>query len=447
MDIKSTKILDNLSFESIFQLDGKVQSIDVISAYTDTDFINKILDYILENGNKVDKPHFSIYLDYHSSGYSSNHDVRSELNEASKKLANYFDTESGVYLVNEGQLFHSKCIVSQSRTSINLILGSINSTNYGFFKNEEMAICGQATKGGNSIINRLANQVWAYMSKISPRKVGSGKFNIKPSSLRQVLLGGEMYYEQKDNNPFNFPLNLPNEIRDINQEINSLLGAKINNSISVELIITKTQKLNKLLKRKSNSNSSWKKYCIETCYGFWAPTDDREKIKNIIKGKLKVRSPYYKSLFDVIHNHKIDIRNQFSLVAKDIEIYVSQKNLEDESGKKILWRCEDILTAWDDWYERLEEKLNLEKFCERIIVGVISASVPNVWSDKINAIDFEESFAESLHYYCIKGQVSSNKHAARSFFNKYPLDVKKFSRNYKSSELVEMISSAIIAAA
>lgn len=68
--------------------------------------------------------------------------------------------------------------------------------------------------------------------------------------LRQVLLDGAMYYEQKDNKPFSFTLELPKEIRDIEQEINPLLGAKINNSISVENIITETVELKTHLKKR-----------------------------------------------------------------------------------------------------------------------------------------------------------------------------------------------------
>ena len=107
MEIKSTKILQTLSVESIFQLEGKVLSVVVISAYTDTAFIEKIIHYILERGNKVDKPHFSIYLDCHASGYSSNEATRDELNKIVSTLSNKFDPDSGIFLVKSGNLFHS----------------------------------------------------------------------------------------------------------------------------------------------------------------------------------------------------------------------------------------------------------------------------------------------------------------------------------------------------
>lgn len=359
MEIKSTKIFKTLSIESIFQLEGKVRSVDVISAYTDIDFINKILDYILENGNKVDKPHFSIHLDYHASGYSSNKDVRTELDKIAKTVKNKFYNKSGVYLVKTGQLFHSKCIISKSRTSINLLIGSINFTDYGFSKNEEMVLSGQALEGGSSYVNRLVNQIWDYIEQIPSEQVGCGEFNIKPLSLRQVLLDGEMYYEQKENDPFGFPLNIPDKILDINQGINRLLSAKINNTISLEHIIFETKELNNLLSSKANSKLSWKKFCIETCYGFWAPTDERENIANVIKEKLKIRSPYYESLFNVINNHKNSIRKQIKQVAQDIEKYVTRKNIRDDNGDSILWSGEETLDAWDDWYDRLEDKLKL----------------------------------------------------------------------------------------
>lgn len=443
MEIKSTKILQTLSLESIFQLDGKVLSVVVISAYTDTAFIKKIIHYILEHRNKVGKPHFSIYLDYHASSYSSNQSIKKELDKIVSILTSKFDSDSGVYLVKAGYLFHSKCIITQSRSSINLLLGSINFTENGFSQNEELALNGQALEGGNSHVNQLVNQIWGYIGNLSAVRIGFDEIKSKPLSLRQVLLDGEMYYEQKENDPFGFVLNIPDEIRDINQEIHPLLGAKINNTISLEHIVTNTDQLTKTLSEKSSSKASWKKFCIETCYGFWAPVYERENIKKVINEKLKVRSPYYKSLFEVISVHKKDIKTQFSTVANDIERYVAQQANINANGNSLVWSANDALTAWDEWYERLEEKLESDEFRQRIIVGIIPASVPNVWSDKLSATDFEESFAESLQYYCIKGQIASGKYAAKAFISKYRLLERDIVKCNNMKDLVEVLDTAL----
>lgn len=443
MEIKSTKILNNLDVDSIFQIDGKVLSIVVISAYTDTAFIEKIIHRILNHGNKVGKPHFSIYLDYFASGYSSNKSTREKIDDIVSMLKEKFNSESGVYLVKNNSLFHSKCIVVQSRQSISLFLGSLNFTENGFSVNEELVLNGKSSCGGNSHVNQLVNQIRGYINKVSTIKIGSDNIDIKPLTLRQVLLDGEMYYEQKESDPFSFALNIPDEIRDINQKINPLLGAKINNTISLEHIVMNTRELKKLLAPKKSINTSWKRFCIETCYGFWSPIDDRKNLKEVIDKKFETRSPYYDSLFNVIENNKNEIRNKFSVVALDIEKYITDQKRIDQTSTPLAWRCDDALVAWDKWYERLVGKLKSFEFKKRIIVGIISAPVPNVWSDKVSAIEFEESFAENLQYYCIKGQVASGKYAARVFIKKYGLNGKVITNCDEIKELVNIINKAL----
>ena len=429
--------------DSIFQLEGKVTSVVVISAYTDTSYIKKCISYIRKHRNKVNTPHFSIYLDFHSSGYSSNKDVRKELDDIVSTLSKNFDEESGVYLVKSGNIFHSKCIIAESRSSINLLIGSINFTENGFSKNEEIVVNGQAVVGGSSYTNQLVNQTWDYIDKIESFKIGSDKIEIKPLSLRQVLLAGEMYHEEKENDPFGFPLNIPDEIRDVDQDINPLLGARITNTISLEHIVSNTDHLKKMAPKKVKSTMSWKKFCILTSYGFWAPISERKNIEDVINYKLKLRTPYYNSLFRVIREKKRILRQEFAKVANDIEKHVDKEKKVDVNGLLVVWNRKEALSSWNEWYERLEGKLELEDFRQRIIVGIIPAPVPNVWSDKISSTDFEESFARNLQYLCMKGQIASGKHAAKSFIEEYSLNEEDITECDSVSKLVKFLNSAL----
>jgi hypothetical protein len=132
MEIKSTLTLKNFSQDDIFPIEGKVNSMQIVSAYTDPDLIIKTLRYILKNGNQIDTPHFSIYLDYYSSRITTSDQIREQMLEVSELIRKKCDEESGVYLVKGGALFHSKFIISKSRNSMRLLLGSINFTSKGF---------------------------------------------------------------------------------------------------------------------------------------------------------------------------------------------------------------------------------------------------------------------------------------------------------------------------
>lgn len=153
----------NLSKNTIFRLDGKVSSVDIISAYTDPKFLLDLMNTILNEGNQVDIPHMAIFLDLYESRYISNTEVRKTIDEITQNLEKYFDDSSGIYLVNIGKIFHSKCIISKSRSSANMILGSINATYAGFTKNEEIAICGKSIIGSRSQLNRMIDQVYDYI--------------------------------------------------------------------------------------------------------------------------------------------------------------------------------------------------------------------------------------------------------------------------------------------
>ncbi len=394
MEIKSTLTLKNFTQDDIFPIEGKVNSMQIVSAYTDPDLIIKTLRYILKNGNQIDTPHFSIYLDYYSSRITTSDQIREQMLEVSELIRKKCDEESGVYLVKGGALFHSKFIISKSRNSMRLLLGSINFTSKGFNNNEEIAIVGDCDYNGQSYINKLIDQLKAYLDKLDCTQLKKSLKINKPLNLRQVLLSGSMYYELKEADPLRFKLCLPEEIREVEVNLDPMLDANLTDSISLVTLITSPVGhgglgLNVDTDQKRNQKSHWKRWCAETCYGYWNPVEFRDNLENVLQKRKNERKPYYNNLFKIIRTKDTELQNSFMKFRGRI------------AEKVPLWKYADrsaALISWKKWYKNMLCKLDNESFTDRLITGIENAPTPDVWSDPTTAQELEDSFCESILY-------------------------------------------------
>ena len=54
--------------------------------------------------------------------------------------------------------------------------------------------------------------------------------------------------------------------------------------------------------------SFWKRFCIETCYGFWNPDHLKEDLQDTLNNRIKERTPHFEEIKRILHEEDAKIR-------------------------------------------------------------------------------------------------------------------------------------------
>jgi hypothetical protein len=377
--------------------------------------------------------------------------MKRSMDSLGKKLQEKGDIGSGIWLVKIGALFHAKAVVIETNTNIVCMVGSLNMTTKAFSRNEELVLLGQADSGSKASDTKIAQWIAGeYCAKLEARsiKVPFADEAITQDSLQSLMLSGRMFHEVKESDPFRFTIGLPEEFLKINQNIHPLMKAELRDSISIESIITGRSDedgLEKILARAvdDGSRARWKKYCLETCYGYWCPDSLRDEAETAKDSRKQSRQPKFEGddknegLFSIIENQQDDITNRFLDILQNLNTQIVTRGITDTK-----WNVETVRGRWNNWYELLKEKLKNKDIRDRIISGVHSAPVPNVWSDPITSREFESSFIEGLQFAFSKGEVTQFKKVIRTLKDAYHLDA-DIIRDGKLTDILQHLDERI----
>lgn len=409
MELQSSRLAKNVSnnIDELLTIDGRVRSIIAISAYTDIQTIKELVSFARRAADARTPIVLRIYTDYSASGFTTNLDIANALRRCALRIRRFCDPDSGIYLVRTGGLFHSKCFLVQGNREQRLIVGSMNATHKGLTENEELIVNGVSRIGARNHITRMVSWIEREyiprLNRCSTRITKDAVIYRYPTTMRQLLLDGWLYYEIKEQDPFRFTLNLPEEILHSRATLHPMLPAMTVDAVSVVDLITGNPVdggLGYQFRRNRGQNrESWRRYCIETCYGFWSPSLYDEDITQILDNRREAREPYYSDLKEYLERNEDTITEHFKLFSDAIE-----KKIKGDFYQ-INWDAYHngrLIETWERWYDRMLRKLNNEDHYKRIVLGVTRASVPDVWSDPIATDEFEDSFLESLKYYWSK---------------------------------------------
>ena len=429
--LKSLNLLkedEAASIASIFHVAGAVRTVVAISAYVDIATIDAIVDFVRDSRDNRGKPTLKIYTDYSASNYTTLPERNAELQRCTARIAKFCSAASGIYLVRTGSLFHTKLYLIRSNREQKLILGSMNATENGLNKNEELVLVGESGLGSHSQIGQLAtwvlDQYLPRLEEVSDRIAKDDEIYHFPTSMRQLLMDGWLYYERREQDPFRFSLRLPEELLDLDSSIHPLLPARLVDGISVMTLMeapVSSGGLGAKLPAKGSRRQSWKRFCVETCYGHWSPNVFDEDLTDVLEERAKARRPYFETARTILKRKKNELRSLFESFCKDLKRQI------DENYPELSWQAfeDGILSkAWVDWYDRLLAKLDNPEQFDRIVSGLTWTAVPDVWNDPVAKDELEASFFDSLKYYWSKSyakrtsclpaaRIAANLHADR----------------------------------
>lgn len=399
VSLKSNK--NRLSLNELLGVQGALRSVTAISAYIDIESIKQLFKFVNGKADSRGRPTLKVFIDSSSSRFYSDRVVQKDLISLQESIEDSCAEGSGIYLVKYGKLFHSKIYLVESNKKGRLIIGSMNLTQKGIYENEEVILIGDYSLNSREICSSLSNSVKEYSCNLEEnailvKKGAKGRY---PSCMRQFLLDGMIYYEVKEQSPFRFKLCLPETILKQQADIDPLLESNVTDTVSVERLIPGGAFFEESdLTSQDKSRVSWKRFCVETCYGFWSPSLLQKEIASALNKRKEGRQPYYDNICLTLKDRKDEIRESFVDLCIRIQRYLCGIGVMDwKYGKR-----DDAIAAWDKWFDSLVVKLENEKFYERLVVGVASVPVPDVWSDPLSSEELESSFYESILYYWSK---------------------------------------------
>jgi hypothetical protein len=389
------------SFPQLFAFKKNVNTVIAISAYVDIDSIDQLIEFVKEKCFKRSLPSLRFFIDRSSSHFFSDLDTRNALIERDENIRTFCNDNSGIYLVRLGALFHTKAYLIEGRDSGKVFFGSLNLTSKGITSNEELVVSDEFNVDGRSYGSRLADWVKKYADGLHVNSVrinDAAQHGLRSSvsCMRQMLLDGTIWYEQKEQKPFGFSLHLPEDVANQQANIDPLLDASVTDSISIERLITavKPHGLEIALPPLRNTKSLWKKYCIETCYGYWNPECLQKELSDEIHKRKISRKPYYDMILECIQKDRQELLGSFLQLQGRIQRYFLQSGV---NGWKYA-NQKDAEVAWNIWLDRVLDKVGNPDYYDRLVLGISSVPTPDVWNDPLSAGEFEESFCESLLY-------------------------------------------------
>ena len=395
-EMKLVSIPDATSpnFGKLLALPGKkLRRIWAISPYYDNKSIGQLITYMDKQGSKEAELELIVVLDELQ---TRDDDELRTLDECIREK--FSSCYSGIYLFPSGKLFHSKGYLVESLTDGKCAVGSLNLTQRGLTSNEELLAVFHYDKKSGSMARKFAEEFEAYVNKrwdalsllppIEAEKKEEFR-NFLPS--RAFFIAGKLYHDSNEAKPFSFKLHLPDAFRKSpNFSPIPELEAKLSDYLDMRKFLE--------LKPDSRSSSHWKRYCLQTCYGYWGSDFHKKDIEE--EREKKNRAEYYKETFCTLEKNYKELRCK---LLERCEKVASEMKSDPNVGKKWTFLSEDgqdldkdkLSNACESWFRRLMGK---KEFIPRLCGYARPVNMPNVWEDEDAVRDFEDSFNESFNY-------------------------------------------------
>ncbi len=410
--------------QDVFNLERKISKAIIVSAYTDLSAISDLVEILKTKNYSGEKITLQIYLDKGASRYKTENKVRFQDIMKDINDNNIFCKNSGIFLVTSGALFHSKCYIFESRANCHIYIGSLNFTYSGMRKNEEVLMHGEYKISSQAIISNFAKNIkenYINVLRNNSFLVNDLIENMATySSIREFMLDARLYYEYKESDIFSLPLNLPAELREVtdNAVKHELQEAKYNNNVSIKKALI-ALKLISDVKKEKKEKSMWKKYCIQTCYGYWVPNIFVKHVEYELEKKTDKQG-----LLEYI---KEQLSSNKNIVIEYVSNFIDKYYVE--KAKNGDYRGDDEVTSWcKEWedteyrnekigakIDKILAQLENDEICKRLASGVDYTNMIDLWSQN-DEDEFYRTFSLSIQY-IIDKEKYTNQNTSNAVIN------------------------------
>lgn len=404
MQLVSIPDEDFPDFNALLSLEPKLRlrRIWAISAYYDHESIKQLIRYMKDHGAVNANLELIIVLDRRAR-------IDEDIKKLDKKIRRKFgSSSSGIYLSSSGELFHSKGYLVESQKIGKCAVGSLNLTHKGLTKNKELLASCDYRINSKSYTSKFAKNFKEYVKEIlSDKDTYRASEAIRVSSRinrRDFFIEDRLYYEANEIGPFGFKLSLPDDVRTGPSIIIPDLEAKTSDVLDVRNLID--LELEQIKRKEKKSKNLWKRYCFQTCYGYWAPECHFEDIKIEIE-KNEDLVEIYENTFCALEEKSEELWSELLKRCRILAPKVGNnwKFLSEDS--QVLDE-EKLGQKWSAWFCNLMRKKRDKLFISRLCRDIQSVKMPDIWADGEAVKDFEDSFKQSFCYESNKNK-SNNK--------------------------------------
>jgi hypothetical protein len=403
-------------FQKTLQANGQIRRIEIATAYIDIEILVDLLDLIIERGDRRSGVKVRIFLDYQSACKLADELSLEETKKGknllkalkSTRLANKYGQDHDIRLraVQLGTLFHSKAFALETNTHSASCVGSVNFTSRGFITNEEIAITETIEKSRLKKSKNLTIQVLDYFDKtleqypknvlIPFEAIVEKRPTLKSTDFRELFLEGKLWYEDKEITPFTFPLDLPEKYRIRDAEIQGIsiphIESKLGNGLNVLKLINLDEKREDRARK-----SRWRrKYCLQTCLGLWAPNSWTPYIDEALEEKTEKKRAWFDSVVGYFNQNRDEVTSSICSAYSetwDQILRISDVNIKNHQTQV------DLHKKAKDWVDKTCSRLNTDSFRQRVLTGISSVDMPDLWGgNQSDAKKFESSFFEQFEY-------------------------------------------------
>ena len=218
------------TIEALLDVPGKLRAAKVATAYIDAAALWTFLNYVAGKADGRSGADVDLFIERNSAVRLCAELMDKDADKEGKRLRKALERglfgaiRLSIYAVQTGPLFHSKAIYVRTNSHHRVAVGSLNLTANGLSRNEELVVTASEELDRNTLRGRFVEKVQSYISedhftKINGHVVPIAKIMANAlsgrdvSNLRDVLLGGVIWYERKEVEAFAFPLQLPERLR------------------------------------------------------------------------------------------------------------------------------------------------------------------------------------------------------------------------------------------
>ncbi len=353
--------------------------IDVVSAFFDVTF----LSLVAASAAKL-KPRPEVRIILHGSAGRKLDNQLQDLRAFEKKWRRALpDLQVG--LVFGSALFHSKLFVFKSARGSTAFIGSANATAAAFLEDNEEILLELHPRD-------VDPQLLSYVDEVARESVPLS--DVAPHEIHTIVQwyrDAVCYYKPTASFGLRFPLNVPERLateltRSDLDEIDGIARDQTNITYSLTSALDPSEE--------GRGRTVVSAVGIQTCYGWWVPT----AYANGDEG-------FQAKLDDVaaVRRHKVDAKCDAILRDYDRGLVLTRARSAFATLRKMAngrWPQEgdDVDERFGAFLKKAVEKLQDERWREKLAAVYAPASVPEIWADPDSVREFEDSFYEYIEY-------------------------------------------------
>jgi len=327
---------------------------------------------------------------------------KDDLNELYKTIHRYSPkTKIEIRLLMQNGIFHPKLYLFKGKFKKSAFIGSMNATNAGLETNEEILL---NITGNTMPFEIYFETIWSKATEYKDVKTPKAK-NLIGFFRTGILYFKPEYQFQLTYNPFSDLLRMIPDSekgklveRIPYSEAETGIGA-FSIPVCLEMKISDSFQI--------KSRSSIKPYSIETNLAYWVPSPYEEKIKCVSVNQFKKK--YYDKLSSKIkgkddfsflkqyHSYRDESKNRLyhAISKKKVDEYLTEIN---KKRTQIPYDPFNDDEGFKNFFKRLKDKINDEKYIEKLCQRFIPGPLPEIWDDHAAYTDFKASFFDYLDF-------------------------------------------------